>query len=428
MARIGFVSLPVPGHFYPASALARKLMSRGHEVVYFEVPDFERRAQAAGLDYRPIGRESYPLGSLRELDEQLGRLKGIEAFRFTIRRILRNSEMVLDDLPAVAREAKVEAMVVDQCQVAGGAVADLLGVPYVNLAAALPVNRDPNVAPFQFPWRHRRDAAARARNRLANWLVGRLVRPIPEAVDRRRVQWGLPALGWGETALSRLAQVSQLPAALELPGRVVPPTFHHTGPWTDPHSRTPAVFPWDRLDGRPLAYVSMGTLQNQVGATFRAIAEACSGLGLQLAISLGGGGDPKSLGDLPGDPIVVGFAPQLDLIRRSTLTISHGGLNTTLESLACGVPTVVLPVTNDQPGVGVRVEHAGAGRAIPVARATAPRVREAVRAVLEEPPYRERAEAMRSHIAEADGLNRAADVILGAFGFAAWPAGAGDLQ
>jgi MGT family glycosyltransferase len=422
MARIGFVSIPVPGHFYPTSALARKLMTRGHEVVYFEVPDFERRARAAGLDYRPIGRESYPPGSLREMDERLGRLKGIEAFRFTIQRIVRSSTMVLDDLPAVAREAKVDAMVVDQCQVAGGAVADLLGVPHVNLAAALPVNRDPNVAPFLFPWRHRRNAAARARNRAANWLVGRLVRPIPAAVDRRRVEWGLPTLGWGESALSRLAQVSQLPAALELPGRVVPPIFHHTGPWTDPSSRAPADFPWDRLDGRPLAYVSMGTLQNQVATTFRVIAEACSGLGLQLAISMGGGGDPKSLGELPGDPIVVGFAPQLDLIRRSTLTISHGGLNTTLESLACGVATVVLPVTNDQPGVGARVESAGVGRAIPIARATVPRVREAIRVVLlDDPSYRERAAAMRSQIAAADGLNRAADLILSAFGLASSP-------
>ena len=54
-------------------------------------------------------------------------------------------------------------------------------------------------------------------------------------------------------------------------------------------------------------------------------------------------------------------------------------------------------------------------RSIPIARATVPRIREAVRAVLEDPSYRERAVAMSSRIAEADGLNRAADVILSAF-------------
>jgi UDP:flavonoid glycosyltransferase YjiC (YdhE family) len=78
----------------------------------------------------------------------------------------------------------------------------------------------------------------------------------------------------------------------------------------------------------------------------------------------------------------------LELIRRSTLTISHGGLNTALESLAQGVPMVVLPVTYDQPGVGTRVEWAGVGRSIPVGRVTGSRLRDAVRAVLGDPANR----------------------------------------
>ena len=145
------------------------------------------------------------------------------------------------------------------------------------------------------------------------------------------------------------------------------------------------------------------------------IADACEGLDLQLVISLGGGQDPSLLGDLPGDPIVVGYAPQLELIRRSTLTISHGGLNTALESLAWGVPLVVLPVAYDQPGVGARVEWAGVGRSIPVGRLTIGRLRDAVREVLGNPAYRKLARSHRLEIEAADGLNRAADVIEAVF-------------
>src|SRR5262249_3602558 len=87
-----------------------------------------------------------------------------------------------------------------------------------------------------------------------------------------------------------------------------------------------------------------------------------------------------------------------------------------LESLACGVPMVVLPVTYDQPGVGARVEWAGVGRSIPVARLTLERLRVAVRTVLGDPAYRVRAELLRSSIEAADGLNRAAAVIEAAFG------------
>ena len=174
---------------------------------------------------------------------------------------------------------------------------------------------------------------------------------------------------------------------------------------------------WSRLDpGRPPHTPRWERLQNGILRTFRMIAEACAGLDLQLVISLGGGQDPTLLGDPPGDPIVVGYAPQLELIRRASLTISHGGLNTTLESLAQGVPVVVLPVTYDQPGVGARVEWSGVGRSIPVGRLTVDRVRDAVRIVLSNPAYRERAGRLQSSIEAADGLNRAADLIEVAFG------------
>ena len=108
--------------------------------------------------------------------------------------------------------------------------------------------------------------------------------------------------------------------------------------------------------------------------------------------------------------------PQLELIRRAVLTISHGGLNTALESLAQGVPMVVLPVTYDQPGVGVRVERAAAGRSIPVGRLTVERLRDAVREVLGDRAFRRRAGILRSEIQAAEGLNRAADLIGAAFG------------
>jgi zeaxanthin glucosyltransferase len=250
-------------------------------------------------------------------------------------------------------------------------------------------------------------------NVACEWIFSGVLRTI----NQQRRAWGLPAARGMNGAFSGLAQIAQLPAALELPGRRLPPGFHHTGPWTDAAGRAPVDFPWSRLDpDQHLAYVSMGTLQNGILQTFRVIAEACSGLDLQLVISLGGGQNPALLGDLPGDPVVVGYAPQLELIRRSALTISHGGLNTALESLAWGVPMVVLPVTYDQPGVGARVEWSGVGQSIPVGRLTVDRLRDAVRSVLGDPAYRERAGRLQSSIEAAEGLNRAADLIEGAFG------------
>src|SRR5262249_19131199 len=260
-------------------------------------------------------------------------------------------------------------LLVDQIEMAGGTVAEHLGLPFVSVAAALPVNLDPSVPPCTVPWSHRVGVAARLRNRVGNAAFEWIFSGVLRTINRQRRAWGLPPSRNFNSLFSGLAQVAQLPAALELPGRGLPPHVHHTGPWTDAAARAPVDFPWSRIDPRrPLVYASMGTLQNGVVRTFRMIAEACAGLDLQLVISLGGGLDPALLGNLPGDPVVVGYAPQLELIRWSALTISHGGLNTALESLERGVPIVVLPVTYDQPGGGARGAWAGGGRANRVGR------------------------------------------------------------
>jgi len=415
--RIGILSFSSPGHYYPLTALGRRLQSRGHDVVYFQVPDLESPIRASGLRFRQIGEHDFPIGSLRARDEVLGKLTGRAALRCGLRGIERKAMMLFRDAPGAIRDEGVDSLIVDQIEPAGGTVAEYLGLPFVSAAAALPVNLDPSAPPVNVPWPHRTGLGARLRNWVGNRVVERIFSGVMGTINQQRRWWGLPRLRNFNALFSGLAQVSQQPAALELPGRRLPPHFHHTGPWTDAAGRAPVDFPWSRLDpNRPLVYASMGTLQNGILRTFRMIAESCAGLGVQLVISLGGGQHPSLLGDLPGDPVVVGYAPQLELIRRSALTIAHGGLNTVLESLACGVPMVVLPVTYDQPGVGARVEYAGVGRSIPIARLTLKRLRVAVRTVLDDPAYRVRAGQLRSSIEAADGLNRAADLIESAFG------------
>jgi zeaxanthin glucosyltransferase len=412
MRRIGILSFSSPGHYYPLTALGRRLQSRGHEVVYFQVADLEPPIRAAGLEFRQIGRDDFPPGSLRTRDEQLAQLQGPAALRCVLGGIRLKSMMLFRDAPVAIRDEGIEALIIDQLELAGGTVAEHLGLPFVSVAAALPINLDSSVPPVNLPWSHRADIGARLRNRLGNAACEWTFSGVLRTINRQRRAWGLPEARGMNGTFSGLAQVAQLPVALELPGRGVPRGFHHTGPWTDPEARAPVDFPWSGLDpSRPLVYVSMGTLQNGILRTFRIIAEACVGSDLQLVISLGGGLDPAQLKDLPGDPIVVGYAPQLELIRRASLTISHGGLNTILESLAQGVPVVALPVAYDQPGVGVRVERSGVGRSIPVGRLTVDRLRYAIHTVLTDPTYRERAGRIRSKIDAADGLNRAAEVI-----------------
>jgi UDP:flavonoid glycosyltransferase YjiC (YdhE family) len=124
-------------------------------------------------------------------------------------------------------------------------------------------------------------------------------------------------------------------------------------------------FPFDKLTEQPLIYASLGTLQNQNIATFQCIAEACVDLDVQLVIALGNPRqDPKEF-QFAGEPIVVAYAPQAELINRSSLVITHAGMNTVIDSLSAGVPLVAIPITNDQPGVASRLVRTGAGEMVP---------------------------------------------------------------
>src|SRR5262245_29708834 len=162
--RIGILSFSSPGHYYPLTALGRRLQARGHDVVYFQVADLERPIRAAGLQFRLIGREDFPPGSLRARDEEVGKLKGLAALRCGLRGIGRKAMMLFRDAPDAIHDAGVDSLLIDQIEMAGGTVAEHLGLPFVSVAAALPINADPSVPPVTLSWPHRTGVWARLRN------------------------------------------------------------------------------------------------------------------------------------------------------------------------------------------------------------------------------------------------------------------------
>jgi zeaxanthin glucosyltransferase len=393
------------------TTLGHALRQRGHRVSLIGIADAQERVRAAGLEFVPIGQADYPSGSTRELFARMGALSGAAAFRATVAYFQRSTAMVLREAPPALRAQGVEALLIDQASFGGATVAHALDLPFVSVSCALLLHSEPAVPPVNTGWRYHPAAWARLRNRLGHRLLARLARPITQVVIGYRQQHHLPILRDSSQAWSPLAQICQQPAAFEYPRRQLPAWFHFTGPLVDPASRAVAEFPWHRLNGKPLIYASLGTIQNQQLEVFARIAEACRHLDAQLVIALGGGSTPEVLPPLPGDPLVVGFAPQLELLQRAALTITHAGLNTVLESLRCGVPMVAIPIANDQPGVAARVAWSGSGEGVPLKRASVRRLRAAIDRVWNAPAYRSNAQRLQQAIASAGGVARAADIV-----------------
>src|SRR5579862_7166007 len=112
MARIGAFCFPGTGHLNPMTALARSLEQRGHSLVLFGIADVESKVRAAGIEFRQIGAEDYPLGTLQKLDHRLAEQKGLNVFRFTVERVKRYAQMILRDAPAAIQESGVEVLLV----------------------------------------------------------------------------------------------------------------------------------------------------------------------------------------------------------------------------------------------------------------------------------------------------------------------------
>jgi zeaxanthin glucosyltransferase len=78
----------------------------------------------------------------------------------------------------------------------------------------------------------------------------------------------------------------------------------------------------------------MGILQNGLPDVFRAIVAAVAAQrDVQLVLSVGDHLEPKQIGPLPSNAVLVKSAPQLELLKRASLCITHAGLNTVLEAL-----------------------------------------------------------------------------------------------
>lgn len=409
MSHFGLLCPPVAGHLNPMGSLGLELQSRGHRATFLTVPDAKASVEAVRLGVRLVGEDEYPLGEIGRITQQLGQLSGRAAHRFTTQQLKRGEQMWFRELPNAVREEKVDALIVDEITRAGGSVADKLGLPFVTVSNAIVMVQDSCVPPWITSWRYGGWWWSRVRNQFGYAVLNRVTKPIIEIVNEYRTRWNLPRFSLLDECNSTLAHISQQPIEFDFQRTATPRCLHYTGLLNHPEGRPAIAIPWEKLTDRPLVYSSMGTLQNWQVEIFHCIAEACSSLDVQLVLSLGG--SRLDLPLLPGAPLAVQRAPQLELLKRASLTITHAGLNTTLESLSHGLPLVAIPITNDQPAVGARIQWAGVGVVVPLGRLNAARLRSAILRVLNGASFRNRAREFGAVIRQAGGVSRAADIV-----------------
>ena len=392
------------------STLGLQLASRGHKVSIIGTEPSQLVAERCQLGFVQMTDANAETDRIRREFEQLGECSNLRSMFKTGKIFGMVASLQQEYLPSVFERSSWDGIVVDQFSPAACEIAEKFSIPLAIACNALAMYWDPLMPPPPLPWGFRDDWFGRARNRLAKSALSWFY-----LLFSNQRSTGVHPLKLIFEQNHGLVQVAQQPDFFDFPRQGFPDNFHYSGPWHQLERDDQTVeFPWERLDGRPLIYASMGTIQNRLGHVFKSIVTAVAEFPYQVVLSRGGG-QLELDGPLPGNVLVVEMAPQLRLLEKASLVITHAGLNTALECLAHGVPMLCIPVTNDQPGVAKRIEWLGAGRLIPARRVTPAIIRRELQCLLKEPAYQQQAALAAEKIQRAGGLSRAAELIERAF-------------
>jgi sterol 3beta-glucosyltransferase len=189
---------------------------------------------------------------------------------------------------------------------------------------------------------------------------------------------------------------------------------HVTGYWflDHPPDWQPPADLVDFLEsGPPPIYVGLGSISSRdPEKTSRIVLDALRQSGQRGVIATGWGGLSQS--DLPDEVFVTEAVPHDWLFPRMAAVVHHGGAGTTGAGLRAGVPSIIVPVSNDQPFWGRRVKALGAGPApIPRKRLTADRLAHAICVAVTDEAIRKRAAELGETIRAEDGVANAVRII-----------------
>jgi MGT family glycosyltransferase len=317
----------------------------------------------------------------------------------TLERLLESSCVVLDEDLATVRALRPELIGHDSFAPWGAFAARLLRRPAVASIPSLLVDAAVD-ARYGRPGAGEEGltrewcAAFRARSAAALLRRGLSAPPAPPQLLQ----------SYGDLNLVYTSRLFQ-PAAASYDAR----RFRFVGPCFDFRPRAPP-FPWERLDGRPLVLISLGTVYADRPLFFERCMAELAGGDWQVVLAAGSASLARRLSPAPANFVVRAAVPQIELLGRCALFLTHGGMNSVQEALAHDLPLLIAPQAADQFWISARAAELGAALVLDAA----PRpgaIRAGVTRLLGDRRYAEAAAGIGASLREAGGSGRAADEV-----------------
>lgn len=394
MPHIAFFGIPGHGHVNPTLPIVAELIRRGHRVSYYNTASFAEKISSTGAQFY-----AYPATDLT--GESLTRLAGnlVDVTVLLLEASQRLLPFALDEL----RREQPDVVVFDGICLWGMQAAYLLNLPRVSSIATMVLEGVKGVIkPRELP--------------------GMILSALPRLPRIRRLRRRLEEqYGQGVFPNKDLFPCVGQKTIVFTSREFQPPTpfiddsFYFVGPAIDPETRVSTSFPWNSLRAGPRVYVSLGTIHRN-DAFFNTVFETFAGYPAQFIVSAGQQTDLAALGDAPDNFLVREAVPQLELLPKTDLFITHGGNNSVHEALYWGVPLLVVPQQTEQVANGRLVAQQGAGIVVGDRppyhqRISATALRSAVDQLLHDESYRGAAQRLSASFRATGGYRLAADVV-----------------
>jgi zeaxanthin glucosyltransferase len=400
-------------------ALARKLHGAGHRVHYACIPDVEQRIRAQGFDFVPIFSSVFPRETLAKqaANEAAGKYLGAVGINARVKAMC---ELCRDgELTKATQHLHPDLFLVSNHLPWAGVEAWKTGLPVIMFSSIIEFAYDPMVPPGgsdTIP-------SSRLMSRAGVWWEWRKLKLRGKLLVRLSGLWRSAAY------LKNLAVAMGYPVSkidfgvtpwprLLLPELIFFPEwfgFRRARPLKGAFYVEPSVntdrkdkdFPWDKLDGRPLVYCSLGTL-----ITFKHLALVKEFLGkfleamkqrpgLQAVATIGNFLKAEDF-SCPENVVLIDDAPQVALLRRARLMVGHAGAGCIRESTFYGVPMLLLPMAFDAPGNAARAAYHGMALRADFRKVSAQELLAAIDKLLNDPSYSESAKRMSQKFMEVE--------------------------
>jgi len=356
MSRVLFCVVPERGHVNPCMGPALALKAMGHAVAFHAPGDIRHQVRRAG-EFECFGPVESPRpADWRRSAEFAKQVRDPSWLREWVRSLL------IDGVPAEIdriRESigrwRPDIVVIDPLLYAAAIAADAEGLPWVamsnSLNPVLPPSLDSDLLATVRWLAPSRDALFAAHGMSPTFRGCDVISP------------------WLTIAFTTEALAADAPPDVALVGPSLPATLRGDEP----------DFSWERLDpALPLVYMSLGSQIYYQPQMFSKVIEATRDLPVQLVLSMADLLDTNELPTLGPHMHAVRYAPQLAMLDRASLFITHGGANSVMEALSFGVPMIISPLCNDQFHQVHFVERAGVGRRLDLEHASRDDIADAI--------------------------------------------------